>query len=180
MTALKRILKIFYIQNWVVVVMQKWVMRQLLCYWREFCTWRSCRREFYFSFALGDLAGRNFILVKLAGKWAFFSLRNWNSKWSSSISPDKCAPVCNLWNFHTCNPVHTEKWKPRTEPRYTTFPSPFAFGIPGFCSHHFTVQFKCPLQDLVFWFRWKGYIFNGTSFPIRLSKLNTISSEPNF
>ena len=24
-------------------------MKQLLCYGREFCTWRSCEREFYFS-----------------------------------------------------------------------------------------------------------------------------------
>jgi len=31
------------------MMMQKWVTKQLLCYRRDFCTWRSCEREFYFS-----------------------------------------------------------------------------------------------------------------------------------
>ena len=35
---------------------------------------------------------------------------------------DACARVCTIWHFTAYNSVHTEKWKPKTNPRYITFP----------------------------------------------------------
>jgi len=35
---------------------------------------------------------------------------------------DTCARVCSIWNFTAYNSVHTEKWKPKTDPRYITIP----------------------------------------------------------
>lgn len=35
--------------------------------------------------------------------------------------------------------------------------------MPVFCYGQSTVQTKCPLQDCVFFFRQKGYTFNGTT-----------------
>jgi len=35
---------------------------------------------------------------------------------------DTCARVRSIWNFAAYNSVHTEKWKPKTDPRYITIP----------------------------------------------------------
>ena len=43
-------------------------------------------------------------------------------------------------------------------------PSPRTFQIPCFCCSWNTIEFKCPSQDNVFPFRWKGYIFNRVEF----------------
>jgi len=43
------------------VMMHKWVMKQLLCYWRELCAWRSCRREFYFSKAGREMSISHYV-----------------------------------------------------------------------------------------------------------------------
>jgi hypothetical protein len=37
-----------------------------------------------------------------------------------------------------------------------------AFWTPVFCCSQSTTQFKCPLQESVFLFRWEGCTFNGT------------------
>jgi len=36
--------------------------------------------------------------------------------------PDTCARVNSIWNFTAYNSVHTEKWKPKTDPRHITIP----------------------------------------------------------
>jgi len=36
--------------------------------------------------------------------------------------PDTCATFCSILNCTTCNAVHTEKLKPKIDPRYNIFP----------------------------------------------------------
>jgi len=38
--------------------------------------------------------------------------------------PDTCATFCSILNSSTCNAVHTEKLKPKIDPRYSTTTSP--------------------------------------------------------